>query len=352
MGSGALCHRVDVFLEHRVADLIFQAQWNWQLLNQILEPELVRQVVQVSPPASRGADRMVWALTADGAFSVDSAYSVVTKSATCSWVASHIWLQGCPLKISFFMLRLLRSRLPLMDMLRRFGVQGPSRCRCCFEPGEEGIQLSFCTGELAQAVWASFEECQGELARVSTVCHLVVRWWLRRGHNVYLKFVYRLLPMLVCWELWKARNTGVFEGRRAVSTEVVRQVFIQLCALFHCRFPEIDGYFGSWDVFHSALVGMRRRVSIIQVAWVAPTGGYKLNSDGCSRGNPGISGGGCVVRDRDGKLIFGYSCFFGSLTSLHAELRAILFGVRLCVAQGLHGLHIESDSLSLVRILQ
>ena len=41
---------------------------------------------------------------------------------------------------------------------------------------------------------------------------------------------------------------------------------------------------------------------------MAPTTGYKLNSDGCSRGNPGVSGGGVVVRDREGKLIFGYSC--------------------------------------------
>ena len=118
-----------------------------------------------------------------------------------------------------------------------------------------------------------------------------------------------------------------------MCTEVVRQVFLQLCALLHCRFPEVNGPFESWDVLHSALVGVRRRVSIIQVAWVAPTGGYKLNSDGCSRGNPGISGGGGVMRDREGKLIFGYSCFFGSLTSLHAELRAMLFGVRLCVSR-------------------
>ncbi|XP_071928157.1 uncharacterized protein [Coffea arabica] len=250
--KGALCHRVDIFHEHMVSDFVTQAQWNMRLLNQMLESELGRQVVKVSPPAFR---------------------------------ASQVWLQGCPLKISFFMLRLLWSRIPLMDMQRRFGVQGPSRCRCCFEPDEEGIQHTFCTGELAKAIWIRFEESPGDLAGVSTLSHLVFRWWLRQGHNEYLKFVYRVLPML-------------------------------------CRFPEIEGSFGSWDAFHSSL-----RES-------------------------GVSGGGDVVRDREGKLIFGYSCFFGSLTSLHAELKAMLFGVQLCVAQGLHELHVESDSLSLVRILQ
>ena len=38
--------------------------------------------------------------------------------------------------------------------------------------------------------------------------------------------------------------------------------------------------------------GLRRRVSILPVSWVAPMAGCKLNSDGCARGNPGTSGGG------------------------------------------------------------
>ncbi|XP_027184096.1 uncharacterized protein LOC113782402 [Coffea eugenioides] len=48
------------------ADICSAAQWNVQLLNRVLEPELVRQVVKVPRPSSRGTDRMVWALTADG----------------------------------------------------------------------------------------------------------------------------------------------------------------------------------------------------------------------------------------------------------------------------------------------
>ena len=58
------------------------------------------------------------------------------------------------------------------------------------------------------------------------------------------------------------------------------------------------------------------------------------------------------MRDGEGRFIVGYSCFFGLLTSLHAELKAILFGVWLCVARGLQDLHVESDSLVLVQILQ
>ena len=101
MGARALCHRVDIFHEHAVSDFVDRALWNLRMLNQVLEPELVRQIVKVSPPAALGADRMVWALTTDGAFSVASVYSLVAPASSCSWVTSQAWLKGCPLKIAF-----------------------------------------------------------------------------------------------------------------------------------------------------------------------------------------------------------------------------------------------------------
>ena len=163
---------------------------------------------------------MVWALTQDGGFSISSAYSLMAQAANCSWVASQVWFKGCPIKISFFMLRLLRARLSLTDILRKFGVQGPSRCHCCDEPDEEELNHTFCSGGVAKAVWSCFEE-PGDRGGVFTLRHRVLWWWLRPGQNVYLKFVYRLLPMLVCWELWQARNRGVFEGKRVGGDEVV-----------------------------------------------------------------------------------------------------------------------------------
>ena len=70
------------------------------------------------------------------------------------------------------------------------------------------------------------------------------------------------------------------------------------------------------------------------VKWIASTVGYVLNSDGYSRGNPGISGGGGLVHDWNGNFMFGYSCFFGSLTSLLAELKAMAFRVQQCLSRG------------------
>ena len=78
----------------------------------------------------------------------------------------------------------------------------------------------------------------------------------------------------------------------------------------------------------------------------------KLIESNGSRGNPGLSGGGGLVWDRHGHFIFGYSCFFGNLTSLHVELKAMLFGVRQCLLCGYDALHVETDSLVLANMIQ
>ena len=59
-----------------------------------------------------------------------------------------------------------------------------------------------------------------------------------------------------------------------------------------------------------------------------------------------------MLRCSEGRFILGYSCFFGEMTSLQAELKALIFGVRLAIDRGYSDLQLESDSLVLVQILQ
>ena len=67
--------------------------------------------------------------------------------------------------------------------------------------------------------------------------------------------------------------------------------------------------------------------------WYAPSHVPKLNSDGCSKGNPGDSAGGGFLRDTNGKAIFSYACNFGVLTTLQAEVKAPFKGLQLCIAK-------------------
>lgn len=55
---------------------------------------------------------------------------------------------------------------------------------------------------------------------------------------------------------------------------------------------------------------------------------FTLNTDGCSKGNPGTSGGGGVIRDAVGLPLVGFSAFFGEASSIQAEALALLIGLR------------------------
>ena len=93
------------------------------------------------------------------------------------------------------------------------------------------------------------------------------------------------------------------------------------------------------------------RVEIMR--WRAKeTGCLTLNTDGCSKGNPGWSGGGGVLRDSLGRPIVAFSVFFGKRLSLHAEALALLTGLQLCVERGFANVEIQSNSQVLVGILQ
>ncbi|KAF7815070.1 Ribonuclease H protein [Senna tora] len=66
------------------------------------------------------------------------------------------------------------------------------------------------------------------------------------------------------------------------------------------------------------------------VKWKAPTPGtFKINVDGSSRGNPGKSGVGGLIRDSNGTMMVGFSVSFGFNDILYAELFAIKYGLEL-----------------------
>ena len=85
------------------------------MLRQFLEPEVVRQVMDIVPPSMHGDYRMVWKLTPSGEFSISSAYSTVRQASNFSWLTTCAWHKALPIKISFFMLRLLVWKLSFVE---------------------------------------------------------------------------------------------------------------------------------------------------------------------------------------------------------------------------------------------
>lgn len=67
-----------------------------------------------------------------------------------------IWVKGLPFKITFFMWKVWRNKLPLDDFFRRLGYLMASKCWCCVNPMEETVQQLFFTSYAANRVWSYF----------------------------------------------------------------------------------------------------------------------------------------------------------------------------------------------------
>ncbi|KAL0285442.1 UNVERIFIED_CONTAM: putative ribonuclease H protein [Sesamum calycinum] len=73
----------------------------------------------------------------------------------------------------------------------------------------------------------------------------------------------------------------------------------------------------------------------ITVHWRKPQEGwYKLNTDGASKGNPGISGAGGILRNHLGRVMFAFLEPLGTNTNTQAELSAIHRGLQICRDKG------------------
>ncbi|KAL3503914.1 hypothetical protein ACH5RR_033755 [Cinchona calisaya] len=85
------------------------------------------------------------------------------------------------------------------------------------------------------------------------------------------------------------------------------------------------------------LVGIRIEVMIPKLlqpeilTWTAlPLVTYKLNAHGSFLGNPGNAGGGGVVYRNNSDVLFGIFAYYGICSSLEAEFRALISGLKWC----------------------
>ncbi|XP_027150296.1 uncharacterized protein LOC113750530 [Coffea eugenioides] len=347
-----LASRLDSVSDHLVADFIENGHWNLPLLQQWVPHGVVSEVVRVVPPVGQLPDLMVWRPCSSGQFTLWSAFHLVRRHANSSFMSRQIWHPVVPLKISFFLLRLLRGRIPVDCCLMKFGVHGPSRCGCCSSPVVKIVEHVFAMGEMASRVWHFFGDPVGISWVGSSFRVCMASWWYGKRGNRQLAFVHHILPLLICWHLWKFRNRMRYDGVRLGFARLCYLVLSDLLELFGLFLRQRRSFPADWVHFYAEISGWVPRVSYTLVRWSRPSGdALKLNTNGCTKGNPSVSGAGGILRDGGGSLLLAFSCYFGHATSLQAEVRALLFGVQLCVQRGFGRLDVELDSLVLVHIL-
>ena len=138
--------------------------------------------------------------------------------------------------------------------------------------------------------------------------------------------------MFAIWTIWKGRNQLVFENKNLKSS-IAKDIIYHALEYFHCA---------------GKLLVTKRKI-LKQVRWEKPCNGWlKLNTDWSSLGNPGLAGGGGLLRDEYGNWIGGFSRRIGLANSFTAELWALRDGLLLCRQLNVQAVAIELDASAIV----
>ncbi|XP_059071125.1 uncharacterized protein LOC131864058 [Cryptomeria japonica] len=87
--------------------------------------------------------------------------------------------------------------------------------------------------------------------------------------------------------------------------------------------------------------------------WSPPNPGWiKLNFDGASRGNPGPSGIGYVIRDHTGAILGKMAKPIPPDTNNIEEFKALQFGLIDCIKHGLNNILVEGDSEIAINVIK
>ncbi|XP_071917081.1 uncharacterized protein [Coffea arabica] len=294
-----------------VSLLVRQLVGKWEKVSSILEHPLPEEGSEVE---------VIWMPTTSGKFSLQSAFG--------------------------------DTRLLVPDRLCKLDFHLPSKCFCCSSASAESIEHLFSNGQIASAVWNYFGGLYGFNSPGSSLRPRIVGWWLRLHDSEIRRLIDRILPSVVCWQIWKARNKAMFEGVQMRSTAICHDIFSEIQSMMGIHFKQVFRLQSFCQLYDRSNLSVGR-VAYKFVRWeTKETGWLIFNTDGCSKGNPGVGGGAGVLRDSTGLSVIAFSAYLGETTSLRAEARALLIGLQSCKHRGFENISVQSDSLLLVGIIQ
>ena len=311
--------------------------WNWDNISFDL-PLSIKLEVQTTPfaIAIRREDRLAWKTNSHGKFDLSSAYKLATPNDEDQVFRGHwIWKERINPRIQFFLWKCFHNSIGVNVCLNARGINLDPLCpRCKKEPETIIHMLRDCTE--SKEIWERLGISVENGSFFSSDLHT----WLTTNaaknqviwHN---QPPWKIVFMHAIWLLWKQRNKFIFQ-----STNFNPNLTVHIVS----QASEFHWYATDWKAVN--------RFIMKDVRWERPRRGWwKLNTDGSSLGNPGLAGGGGILRDEMGSWVLGFSRNIGVTSSFEAKLWALRDGLTICVEKSYSTIEVELDAKAIIDIL-
>jgi ribonuclease HI len=333
--QGPLLSHEDSF---RVCDVV-EGVGSWDLSRvSMIIPKTICDSIRAIPvcPLRQQEDCIAWD-SRNGDFCLKLAYLLACKppagyinDSPSNW----IWKVPTSPRICFFLWQCYHNSVPVRETLVARGINIPNTCPRCLGPNESLLHvLRDCPD--SSSFWHDLN--------IPTICiasfSLPLLDWLKLNCSSACSYdgflPWNSVFSFGIWNLWLRRNIFVFNSCSVIPDPVANT--IAFASELFC------------------LMGKGSHVKLrvpTPIKWKPPDLGWaKLNTDGASLGNPGIAGGGGLIRDSNGGWVGGFARAIGVTTSVQAELRALKDGLMLAIDLGIPYLAIEMDSLVAVEFV-
>ncbi|WMV08066.1 hypothetical protein MTR67_001451 [Solanum verrucosum] len=295
-------------LEDVLSQFLLNGQWNETMIRQRVHPPLVPKILSTNLHLQEGVpDEAVWTANDSGVFSCSSAWNLIRKKKDKSIISTWLWHKHIPFKMSVFLWRAIKSKLPTNERIINFGAE-PVNCSCCSRPGLDDIDHILVNGNFASFIWNFFAASVGISHNQNTLRNLLTAWWGTEHKNAVQKLFLHSLPIITCWNLWKNRCSAKYGGKKSSIIKVKFLIQKDIIMLLHIAFPYLQ-----WP-------------------------------EACAMNNPGKIGGGGILRDHQGNMRYAFSIPLGIGSNNFTETLAAQQGIYWCVQHGFKKIIREVDS--------
>ncbi|KAL9293337.1 putative ribonuclease H domain, reverse transcriptase zinc-binding domain-containing protein [Arabidopsis thaliana] len=248
----------------------------------------------------------------------------------------RVWRVVAPERVRVF-LWLVTHQVIMMDMERKRRHMGEnSVCQVC-NGAEESIMHVLRDCPAMEGIWLRLVPLRERHAFFGMT---LLEWLFAnlKSESKYGCEIWATLFSMSVWWAWKWRCGNVF-GETGKCRDRVR--FLKEMAVEVTNAHEKEGGH------------IQRGGREIMVSWPKPEEDWvALNTDGASRGNPGLATAGGVVRGSDGNWRVGFTLNIGICSAPMAELWGVYYGLAIAWERGFRRVELRVDSELVVGFLR